>query len=159
MGSEAKLLTLRSGSTDERRKGWETSARVKVIRQRRARCETQEQLALWLGCSVDAVQLWETGKRRVPGWVLEALDANKTRDGRHAAQGDPARLAGIQGHETATASFYLPKGLTKRLAPQDAPGQPCAEQGSYVRECTHGRGVTQQGDSSEALESVARRAA
>lgn len=79
MASEAKLLTLRSGSTDERRKAGETSARVKLIRERRARAWTHEQLALWLGCSVDAVQLWESGKRRVPAWPLEVLSAHQQR--------------------------------------------------------------------------------
>ncbi len=75
--AEAKLRLLAPASTDERRKAAETSARVKTIRGRRARGETQEQFALWLGCSVDAVQLWESGKRRVPGWVLEAIALEK----------------------------------------------------------------------------------
>lgn len=75
--SEAKLRMLPARSTDERRKAGETSARVKLIRERRLRGWTHEQLAQWLGCSVDAVQLWESGKRRVPGWPLEALALDK----------------------------------------------------------------------------------
>lgn len=71
----AKLVTLLPRSTDERRRAAETAARVSLIRERRARGWTHEQLAQWLGCSVDAVQLWESGKRRVPGWALKALES------------------------------------------------------------------------------------
>jgi DNA-binding transcriptional regulator YiaG len=50
---------------------------VKVVRFRRTRAWSTERLASWLGCSPDAVQLWEAGKRRVPGWVLEAFELER----------------------------------------------------------------------------------
>lgn len=76
--SSSKVATLTVRSTDERRVAAETSCRVKLIRHRRARAWTHEQLAAWLGCSVDAVQLWESGKRRVPGWPVEALEQDRS---------------------------------------------------------------------------------
>ncbi len=71
----AKLRLVPALPTDNRRQAGEVGARLRVIRGRRARGETHEQFARWLGCSVDAVQLWESGKRRVPGWVLVALES------------------------------------------------------------------------------------
>jgi DNA-binding XRE family transcriptional regulator len=152
MASEGKLLTLRSGSTDECRKGWETSARIKVIRQRRARAWTQEQLALWLGCSVDAVQLWETGKRRVPGWVLEALAFETSSFVTRESAVRPA----LSGLETAAEAFYLPKWLAKCHAQQSAPLRACTRFASEGASCVQGWATTPQG---EASEGVARKAA
>lgn len=69
-----KLRTLSPCSTGNRRQAGERNVRVWLIRERRARGWTQERLAQWLGCSVDAVQLWESGRRRVPGWAVAALE-------------------------------------------------------------------------------------
>lgn len=75
--SSDKLRLVPPSTPDERRKAGETSARVKLIRHRRVRAWTTEKMAAWLGCSPDAVQLWEAGKRRVPAWVNEALALDK----------------------------------------------------------------------------------
>lgn len=72
--SESKLRLLRPAATDERRKAAELESRVRFIRARRGRGWSQEQCSQWLGVSLDAVQLWERGKRRVPAWALVAIE-------------------------------------------------------------------------------------
>lgn len=129
--ADGKLLTLLGCSTDERRKAGETSARVKLIRGRRARGETQEQFALWLGCSVDAVQLWESGKRRVPAWPLEVLSANQQR-------------------------FFTSAGGTFRHAPQPAAAHACTETDGKTANSVQSWDETPQG---EAHTSVAQKEA
>lgn len=71
----SNVVTLRPLATDNRRRAAEREARVRFVRARRALCWTLEQAAAWLMCSVDAVCLWESGKRRVPAWALVAIEA------------------------------------------------------------------------------------
>lgn len=75
----ANVFTLSGTSPDERRRQAETASRVRFIRARRANGWTQLACSQWLGVSVDAVELWERGKRRVPGWALCLVEESAAR--------------------------------------------------------------------------------
>lgn len=68
----SNVVTLRPASTDVRRQ-WLVEARVRFLRARRL-IGSQALVAALLAVSVDAVQLWERGLRRVPAWALVAVE-------------------------------------------------------------------------------------
>ncbi|HVJ13853.1 MAG TPA: helix-turn-helix domain-containing protein [Polyangiaceae bacterium] len=77
MARTPNLRLLPPAATDERRRAAETESRVRFIRARRAQGWTHAECAGWLGVSVDAVQLWERGKRRLPSWVLLLVEQER----------------------------------------------------------------------------------
>ena len=80
-----KVYPLPVGSTANCPEAWENAARVRFRRARNAIGLTQEQVSHRLLCSVDAVQRWESGSRRIPAWALVALEALSEQTFRRAA--------------------------------------------------------------------------
>lgn len=73
MAHESNLFTFPASPRDDRRKAIEQDARVLFIRGVRAKGWSVERTAFECGNSVDAVEAWISGKRRVPGHALVAV--------------------------------------------------------------------------------------
>jgi hypothetical protein len=68
------LRTASTAAPADLRKAWETAARVRFVRSRRALGLSQGGAAALIHASVDAVERWESGRCRVPAWALVALE-------------------------------------------------------------------------------------
>lgn len=66
-------VKLGPGLAKSPRQTWEADARFRFVRARRA-IGTQQQVAIQLGVSRQAVEDWERGAAKVPGWALVAIE-------------------------------------------------------------------------------------
>jgi len=84
------LRLVSAGSPDTRRLA-ESASRIRFIRARRSLGWSQLRASQELRVSVDAVELWERGKRRLPAWALVAIEGGRelSQVGGHGAAGDP----------------------------------------------------------------------
>jgi hypothetical protein len=70
----AKLLTLPVASTANRSADFETRARLRFKVLLRSCFPTLESCALYLKADPKSVSRWRRGARKIPGWVLMALE-------------------------------------------------------------------------------------
>lgn len=68
------VTSLEAPAPADLRKAWETTARVRFIRSRRALGLSQGGAAALIHASADSVERWEAGRVRVPAWALVALE-------------------------------------------------------------------------------------
>ena len=59
---------------EETRRQNELDARLRIVRFWKDNNRHTELVASICGCSVDAVEKWISGERRVPGWALVAIE-------------------------------------------------------------------------------------